>query len=47
MAVIDLSAKCLEEKDKLFHAAKVFPWLKNQGLAQWARYQGKAAFGFP
>lgn len=41
LALIDLDAACLQEENKLHHAAEVFPWLKAQGLARWARYKGK------
>ena len=41
IALIDLDAPSLQEENKVHHAAEVFPWLKSQGLARWARYKGK------
>ncbi|KAJ4326366.1 hypothetical protein N0V94_000041 [Neodidymelliopsis sp. IMI 364377] len=29
---------------KVHHAAEVFPWLKSQGLARWARYRGNGEY---
>ncbi|KAF1933924.1 uncharacterized protein M421DRAFT_105 [Didymella exigua CBS 183.55] len=40
LALIDLDAPGLQQTNKLHHAANVFPWLKSQGLARWARYKG-------
>lgn len=43
IALIDLNSPMLQQEQKLHHAAEVFPWLKSQGLARWARYKGKSA----
>lgn len=45
IALIDLGASSLQEKNKVYHAGEVFPWLKAQGLARWARYKGKCGEG--
>jgi hypothetical protein len=42
LALISLDALSLQQEHKIHHAADVFPWLKAQGLARWARYRGKS-----
>ncbi|UPX13729.1 uncharacterized protein EKO05_0004228 [Ascochyta rabiei] len=44
IALISLGASCLQQKQKVHHAADIFPWLKAQGLAKWARYRGHGEY---
>ncbi|XPS94304.1 hypothetical protein M3J09_003625 [Ascochyta lentis] len=44
IALVSLDAQCLQAEHKLHHAANVFPWLKAQGIARWARYKGNGEY---
>ncbi|KAF3046256.1 hypothetical protein E8E11_008418 [Didymella keratinophila] len=44
IAMIDLDTPSLQQPHKVHHAAEIFPWLKSQGLARWARYKGNGEY---